>query len=426
VAVAIETHHESYSGPLPLGAASGFSSRIDRILHTAGDRPDAATLPALADPAADHTDESLARRREDVEEKHARVRDLLTEGRLDAVLLGRADSLAWFTSGGELGLDLGSEMGSGLLYINHSCRAVVTDNVQSGRLFEEELAGLGFQLKERCWFDEPGRVVDELSHNKRVVCDLGPRVSPWSRDLDGLKALRRPLTQLERQRLRELGRTLTLAVEATCRNFVRGETEADVAGHLAHRLIREGVVPVELRVAGDDRPARYRQPSFKSAPIERLAVITVTGRRHGQCATVTRTVSFGPAPTDLKSRHTLAAMIDATCIYFSRPEEPVSEVFRRARRIYEKFKSPHEWTLDYLGFVVGYQPREAILVPDSPIRLAHGTPLCWSPSIGPARSSDTMVVDKRGYEIVTAAQRWPTIEVAVKGFSIPRPAILER
>ena len=42
----------------------------------------------------------------------------------------------------------------------------------------------------------------------------------------------------ERQVLRGLGRALTLAIEATCRNFQPGETEADVAGHLAHRLIR--------------------------------------------------------------------------------------------------------------------------------------------------------------------------------------------
>jgi hypothetical protein len=119
-------------------------------------------------------------------------------------------------------------------------------------------------------------------------------------------------------------------------------------------------------------------------------------------------------------------MVDATCIYFSRPDEPVSEVFRRARRIFEKFGNPHEWTLDYLGFVVGYTPREALLVPDSPIRLAPGTALCWSPSVGPARSSDTMVVDRRGYEVVTAAQNWPTMEIAVKGFSIARPGILER
>ena len=113
-------------------------------------------------------------------------------------------------------------------------------------------------------------------------------------------------------------------------------------------------------------------------------------------------------------------MVDATCIYFSRPAEPVSGVFRRARRIFEKFDHPHEWTLDYLGHAIGYAPREVLLLPDSPALIKAGTALCWSPSVGPARSEDTVVVDERGYEVVTEAQNWPTLEVTVKGFLLNR------
>jgi Xaa-Pro aminopeptidase len=238
--------------------------------------------------------------------------------------------------------------------------------------------------------------------------------------------LRHPLTPLERQRLRLLGRTLTLAVEATCRNFDRGETEAAVAGHLAHRLIREGVVPVDLKIACDDRLARFRQPSFKAAPILRRATITATGRRFGLCATVSRTVSFEPVDDEYRTCHALATMVDATCTYFSRPGESASEVIRRARRIYEKFQHPHEWTLDYLGFLSGYAPREALLTPDSPLTFAAGSAVCWSPSVGSARSSDTIVIDGRGYECVTAPQKWPLLDIMVKGYVIPRPGVLER
>ncbi len=193
-----------------------------------------------------------------------------------------------------------------------------------------------------------------------------------------------------------------------------------MAGHLPHRLVREGVVPVDLRVSGDDRLDRYRQPTFKAAPILNRATITVTGRRHGLCATVSRTVCFGTPTDEFRSRHALAAMVDATCIYFSRPGEPVSEIVRRAKRIYEKFSHPHEWTLDYLGFVTGYAPRELLLVPDSRLILGPGTAICWSPSVGSARSSDTMVVDARGgYELVTAAREQPTPRSGREGFHDP-------
>ena len=280
---------------------------------------------------------------------------------------------------------LGSDQSSILLFVNRGSRAVIADNVQSCRVFEEELAGLGFQLKERPWYDDAHQVIAELCHNKRVATDLGQSGYSLSRrEGDALFNLRRRLTTLERQRLRELGRTLTQAVEATCRNFLPGEREADVAGHLAHRLIREGVVPVDLRVASDDRLARYRQPTFKASPIRKRATIAVTGRRHGLCASITRTVAFGKIDEEFRAHHSLATMVDATCIFFSRPKQVISEVFRRSKRIYEKFNHAHEWTLDYQGSLIGYSPREVLLRPESSLVLDQHMALSWSPSVASA------------------------------------------
>ncbi len=39
--------------------ALDLTMEFDRVLHTAADRPDKDTLPALADPAADHGDVEL-------------------------------------------------------------------------------------------------------------------------------------------------------------------------------------------------------------------------------------------------------------------------------------------------------------------------------------------------------------------------------
>ena len=306
------------------------------------DRPAVDTLPVIPDPAADHEQAELQRRREDIEQKHGRIREFLDATGQDAVVLGRADSVAWFTSGGDLGQHSTSECSSVLLFINRTSRAVISDNVQSSRVFEEELAGLGFQLKERPWFDDPMRAVAELCHNKRVATDLGAIGCPqWRRDGDPLRSLaaaadgagaaaaprarphadpgrRGDLPQLRPRRTR--GR----------RRRPPGSSPDP----------REGVVPVDLRVASDDRLARYRQPTFKAAPILKRATIAVTGRRLGLCASVTRTVSFGPVDPEFRTSHTLAAMVDATCIFFSRPGETVAEVFRRAKRIYEKFNAP--------------------------------------------------------------------------------------
>ena len=402
------------------------SGEVDPVLSTADDRPSPSqdSLPALADPAADFADVELCKRRRDVEEKHRRVNAYLDESGFDGVFLSRAESLAWFTAGGDLARCLSSEIGAVSLFVGRNCRAVLADNVQSARVFEEELAGLGFVLKERPWHEDSSRMITQLTQNKKVASD--DRREGLHYDPARLRALRWPMTLLERQWLRELGRTLTLTVEATCRNFHSGETEADVAGHLAHRLIREGVVPVDLRVAGDDRMARFRQPSFKAAPIERRASISATGRRHGLCASVTRTVSFGKVDPAFRADHSLAAMVDATCIFFSRPGVSVTDVFQRGRRIYEKFEHADEWMLAYQGHQIGYSPREALFHPQSTALLPADSALCWSPSVGAARSEDTIVIDARGFEVVTDAQHWPKLEVIVKGYTIPRPGILER
>jgi Xaa-Pro aminopeptidase len=404
-----------------------FPDYSDRVMHTAGDRPNTDTLPVLSDPAADHLDLALSARRADVEEKHRRVAAFLDQQGLDALILGRADSLAWFTSGGDLGQQtLAGDPASVFLFVNRTSRAILCDNVQSARVFEEEVAGLGFQLKERPWYDEPSRSVAEIGRGKKVATDGAVPFSAWPDVAPRLRILRSELTRLDRQRMRELGRTLTLAVEATSRNFQPGETEADLVGHLAHRLLREGVVPVDVRVAGDDRLLRYRQPAFKSAEIARRATITAVGRRHGLCAAVTRIVSFGPPPAAVVSAHGLAAMIDATCLYFSRPGETIGGVVRRARRIFEKFDRPDEWTLDYQGALIAFAPREMPFLPESPHVLSQNCALRWGPSVDATRSEDTVVIDSRGYEVVTEAQVWPKLEVVVKGFTIPRAGILVR
>ena len=87
----------------------------DRVARTAGDRPHTDSLPALLDPAADDADRSLAERRADVEQKHRRIAAFLDAHGLEAVVLGRADSVAWFTSGGDLGRSLADEPAAALL-----------------------------------------------------------------------------------------------------------------------------------------------------------------------------------------------------------------------------------------------------------------------------------------------------------------------
>ena len=155
--------------PLPLSHIVELPAVCDAVMHTASDRPNTATLPALSDPAADHLDPAVAARRADVEEKHRRVSRFLDETGHEGLVLRRASSVAWFTSGGDLSrTTLDGDISSIFLYLNRNCRAVIFANVHSARVFEEELAGLGFQLKERPWTEGMDRYrrIDAIEENR--------------------------------------------------------------------------------------------------------------------------------------------------------------------------------------------------------------------------------------------------------------------
>lgn len=88
----------------------------------------------------------------DIQHKHAAVKQLLTVRQLDAILLQRPLNFAWFTSGGDCSRG-GSSDASAALFITPEARVVVTSNAESAQLFDRELQGLGFQLKERPWHE---------------------------------------------------------------------------------------------------------------------------------------------------------------------------------------------------------------------------------------------------------------------------------
>jgi Xaa-Pro aminopeptidase len=361
-------------------------------------------------------------RSQDVAIKQQRVAEFLEDERYDAVLLSRQDSFAWFTSGGDNGAGAGGDTGNTSLFVTRDQRCVLATNVESARAFEEEVAGLGFQLKECRWDEPPSRLVADICRGRKVASDTGVCGTPS--ELEKLRRLRINLTDLEQQRFRELGRAVSHAVEATCRNARPGETEHEVAGELAHRLIRHGITPIQMYVTGEERSDQFRLAPHKAQPIRRRLTISVTGRQYGLCASATRTAFFGQADPAFVQRHNVCSMIDATLIFFSRPGEEAAAVLQRGRRIYEKNDVPHEWLLAPQGGVTGYSPCEVLAVPASQFRFRAGMATAWTPSVGPARSGDTVLVHENGFEIITSTQQWPSLSISVKGFEVERPAAL--
>jgi len=361
------------------------------------------------------------RRLADVDGKHVRVREFLASTGADAVLFQDPANIAWFTAGADLNR-CASEGCQTSVFVTDDARLFATNAVDSAQLFEREAFGLGFQLKQREWFQPHCALLEDLCRGRKVVSDSGAEGTKNA--AKRIHRLRLPLTDLEVDRLRRLGRVLVHAVEVTAGHIRRGVTEASVAGELSHRLLRRTVSPVRIQVCADGRNIRYRHWTYGEDPIESYATVSCVARRWGLHVAVSRTVCLDSVPPDLWVAHQKAVLMHATGIYFSRHGQMLKDIWPKVKRIYEKCGLPSEWQLCDQADIIGYRTTEHQLTPSSEFELQAPTPIFWHPGAAPAMPGDTVLVMPGGCELMTRSSVWPELKVQVKGHDVPCAGLL--
>ena len=353
--------------------------------------------------------------------RHQRVADFLRQEKYAALLIQQPSNFAWLTAGAcnERG---GSTGRTGSIFVTPDARVLVCSNADTAQFFETEVSNMGFQLKERPWFEPRNVMVADLCRGRRVASDSGfsgtTDVSPR------LLEMRLPLSDFDAARLREAGKLLTHAIEATARGLTVGRTEAEIEGELSHRLFKHGLHPERLQVLADGRGRRFRRWTYDQSPVQRYCSISAVASFHGLMVGAARTVCCGTAPPDLLKAFESAVLISAAGIYFSQPDWELFEVWNRVHRLYEKTGAGSEWQLADQADIVEYEFGAIPVVPSSEYRLSAGTPIYWHPSVGPVQMGDTVLVTKRGTEILTTSSEWPVVPIAVKGSNVAVPAIL--
>jgi Xaa-Pro aminopeptidase len=359
----------------------------------------------------------------DIETKQRAVAEFLDSHRLDALLIQDPRNFAWFTSGAD-NTRGGSSETTAALFITPDARVVMTGNADTAQLFDREIGGLGFQLKERPWHEPRSALISDVCHGRSVASDFNcGHTSDVSAQLTGLRI---PLTSLECERLRELGTIVAHAVEATARHVNRGQTEAEIAGEVVHRLVKQRVQPERVQVCVDGQQWRYPHWSFGTAELAQYCSITAVGRQYGLCAAASRTVCFGPPPNELRGAYHRSMLLQATGMYFSQPNWELFEIWNRVQRIYEKYGYPDEWQNADQAEVTGYFATEVPVVPNSEFRAAARMAIHWHPAIGLAVCGDTILIGEEDFELITPMEGWPKLNIEVKGRRIFRPDILRR
>ena len=369
------------------------------------------------------TDEQIAARRADIDAKQALVADVLAEMNCEAVVLLMPAHVAWFTSGlTARGLIADSERPG--VYTNGRQRWLLCSNVDTQRLFDEEIDRLGFQLKEWTWAAGRSELLFNITTGRTVAADRPFPGVPMANDR--LRPLLRALSPYEQERYRELGAWVAHAVEATARTARAGETEDEIAGQLGHRLLHRGVEPAALAVTADGRGAKFRRSGFTAAPVARTCLIQATGQRDGLFATAARTVSFGPPPDDLRVAHDLALKLAAVYRSYARPADTLALAADATAAILAGTPFEFDGRLSQPGYGAGRFAAEELRRAGHDEPLAAGQALVWQPRVGPAACADTVLVAADGPEAVTPPTEWPFKRVTVRGVTSDIPDMLVR
>jgi Xaa-Pro aminopeptidase len=355
--------------------------------------------------------------------KMERIRRLLDQNDLDALLLRQTSNFAWATCGAPSYINIADSIGCASLLITPSSRTVLTNNIEASRLTQEyELEKQGWEFQVSSWFGDEDKVSKYTSGMKLGADTYYPNALNLSAEL---VCLRSQLTPEEGVRFKKLGAFCAQGMWQTVKAIRPGMDEYEIAGIIAQAVESRGVQAVVNLVATDERIFAFRHPLPTSKTLQRYAMLIFCGRKWGLICSITRLVHFGPLPAEIRRKEKATAQIDAAIIAATRPNYTMGDIFHIAQSAYASAGFPEEWKFHHQGGSAGYAPREITAKPSSMQPITLGQAYAWNPSITGVKSEDTFIVGDQGNEILTDMENWPFIEVEIGDQKIHRPAILE-
>jgi Xaa-Pro aminopeptidase len=363
---------------------------------------------------------------DEIKEKERRVREFLQLKGLKALLLKRQANFSWMTGGGLNLVGIATEMGATSLLITESSKFVITNNIETPRMIEEEgLEKQGFIVKSFPWHeDQEVPVVRELVGESPFGSDV-----PFQNAtvvVEDVARLRYSLMPEEQERYRWLGEKVSLALEKTLMKTKKGEKESEVVGRLCSEIWKDRIDPITLMGAADDRVSNFRHPIPTEKKIKKYLMVSICARKWGLIVSLTRFVYFGRLPKELRKKYKANVFIDCTFMAHTRPGVPAREVFQKGIDAYREKGYPDEWKLHHQGGSIGYTGRDYRVSFKTPDMIQENQAFTWNPSITGTKSEDTILATSKGLEMITKPILYPTVSMTVEGIRFTRPAILEK
>lgn len=364
-------------------------------------------------------------RLQEVQIKLARIRKLMDEHNLQAVLLKKQANFSWLTAGGYNIVGVASEMGVASLLVTAKNQYVIANRIEAARMMEEEdLDRLGFELLTHEWYeDREIELVQEVVGKGSVGCDA--HVSNYS-NLDGLiKVLRYELTEGEIERYLFLGTKLSTAIEKVLATIKPGDTEAEITGRLAEEVWQDRIDPTGYMAAADHRARLYRHPIPTMNKVQDYIMLCMNARYKGLITTITRFAHFGPVSAELQRQYADNVEIECAMIANTRIGQPLTVPFLKALDLYASKGYKDEWKLHHQGGSMGYYARDVKVTHSTTEVVYPNQAFCWNPSITGTKSEDAFIATPDGPLMISKPITFPTLRFEVDGIEFIRPAILE-
>lgn len=351
-------------------------------------------------------------------EKVNLLRDLYKVKEENGLFIENQNNISWLLQGRTF-ISFASVRAAVDLLINDEAVYLISNNIESKRMIEEELEDVGLIVRKYPWYEPQKRleIINELTDS---------RYSKDSSLEQEIMNLRLIMSDAEQRNLTELGRDAAAAMEASCFQIKRGMSERAAAALMAQHCYERNIEPNILLVAADDRIKRYRHPLPTANLIDRDVMLVIGGRRNGQCVGLTRYVAFSEPTSENRQIRDAVMYLNALLFTETRPAKNVGDIFRRLIDAYGIAGYPREWQNHHQGGVIGYNPREVRVDFDTNLLVKAGQAYAWNPSINGFKAEDTFIIGEKENLTVTYTGELPNYQVQYKQGFMTVPDILIR